>query len=146
MPSIAPIVKMIGIPSARTSILVDVLFQFHRPPMMLSQEECYSLLCGICDKIYYNKARYCAPEWQARWAYWVFQELNTRRISDAGEVFTVEFFKLAMYKGDVQLRDDVCECHQRIYRRKDGFEVWTAGVREGLVNQLKALDPLDAIA
>ncbi|KAG8742048.1 hypothetical protein FRC10_002074 [Ceratobasidium sp. 414] len=145
MPSIAPVVKMVGMPSARTSILIDVLFQFHRQPMVLSQQECFEFLCLICDKIYYNKARYGAPEWQARWAHWVFQELNTREISDAGEVFTVEFFKLAMYKGDVQMQGDVCGCHQRIYKHKKYFEAWTAGVREGLVNRLKTLDPLNAI-
>ncbi|KAG9084465.1 hypothetical protein FRC06_004073 [Ceratobasidium sp. 370] len=146
MPSIAPVVKMIGMPSARTSILIDVLFQFHRPPMMLSQKECFEFLCEACDKIYYNKARYCAPEWQARWAYWAFQELNSRKISDAGEVFTVEFFKLAMYKGDVQAQGDICVCDERIYEYKGYFEVWTAGVRESLVDRLKALDPLDAVA
>ncbi|KAG8796503.1 hypothetical protein FRC12_021136 [Ceratobasidium sp. 428] len=36
MPSINPVVKMIGTPLARTSILIDVLFQFHWQPMVLS--------------------------------------------------------------------------------------------------------------
>ncbi|KAG8686885.1 hypothetical protein FRC09_013861 [Ceratobasidium sp. 395] len=146
MPSIAPVVKMIGMPSARTSILIDVLFQFHRRPMMLYQEDCYNFLCDKCDNIYFKKARYGAPEWQARWAHWVFQELNTRRISDCSEIFTVEFFKLAMNKGDVPIPKNLCQCHTMIYGRKTTFETWTGGVREALVSRLKALEPLESIA
>ncbi|KAG9124975.1 hypothetical protein FRC07_009497 [Ceratobasidium sp. 392] len=44
MPSIAPVVKMIGMPSARTTILTDVLFQFHQPPMANLQEVCFKIL------------------------------------------------------------------------------------------------------
>ncbi|KAG9124978.1 hypothetical protein FRC07_009500 [Ceratobasidium sp. 392] len=146
MPSIAPVVKMIGVPSARTLILVEVLFEFHKKPMLLSQPECFQFLCGKCDKKYFDKAQYGAPEWQARWAYWVFQELKSRSISESDKVFTLEFFKGAMYKGEISLQGDVCGCHVRIYNFKRHFETWTAGVREYLVMRLKALDPLDALA
>ncbi|KAG8742047.1 hypothetical protein FRC10_002073 [Ceratobasidium sp. 414] len=148
MPSVAPVVKMIGMPSARTTILIEVLFQFHQRPMALFQDICFKILCDKCDKIYYKQARYGTPEWQGRWAYWVFQELNTRekKISDSDDVFTLEFFKLAMYKGAVSLPKSDCGCINLIYERRHEFEIWTAGVRECLVNRSKSLDPLEAVA
>ncbi|KAG8793144.1 hypothetical protein FRC12_003780 [Ceratobasidium sp. 428] len=146
MPSIAPVVKMVGMPSARTSILIGVLFQFHRAPMIMSPEGGFKILCSNCDEVYFNKARYGAPEWQARWACWVFRELNARSLSDCSEVFKVEFLKLAMHKGDVPIPDNICKCHYRMYENKRWFETWTAGVRETLATRLEALEPLDAIA
>ncbi|KAG9084467.1 hypothetical protein FRC06_004075, partial [Ceratobasidium sp. 370] len=108
MPSVAaPVVKMIGVPSARVAILIDVLFQFHRRPMALVGVDCDRFMCTTCDKIYLNCARYGAPEWQARWAHWVFQELKTRPISQCDELFTAEFLGLAMYRGDVQLPNNI---------------------------------------
>ncbi|KAG9124979.1 hypothetical protein FRC07_009501, partial [Ceratobasidium sp. 392] len=144
-PSIARLVKAIGLPSARTSILIEVLFYFHQKPMLLTQHEAYMFLCTKCDKIYHNKARYGAPEWQARWAHWAFQELRTRNISEAGEIFKVEFFKIAMDKGVVPLQDDICGCHTRIYDCKREFEAWTATIREALVDRLKPLEALKSL-
>ncbi|KAG8687668.1 hypothetical protein FRC09_013356 [Ceratobasidium sp. 395] len=68
-PMTAPAVKMVGVSSARTAILVEVLFQFHRQPMTLAGNACNRLMCHSCDNIYLNRSRYGAPEWQARWAH-----------------------------------------------------------------------------
>ncbi|KAG8701545.1 hypothetical protein FRC09_005296 [Ceratobasidium sp. 395] len=145
MPSIGPIVKMIGIPSARVTILNSVLFQFHQRPMALVADS-KNFLCTTCQDQYLNRSRYAAPEWQARWAHWVFKELETRPIAQCDDVFTVEFLKLAMCKGTVPLSSNICGCHTKIYSHKYYFEKWTAEVRECLVNRLKTLDPLDGIS
>ncbi|KAG9084466.1 hypothetical protein FRC06_004074 [Ceratobasidium sp. 370] len=145
MPSIAPIVKMIGVPSARAAILNSVLFQFYQRPMALVTESKH-FLCSTCQDQYLNRSRYSAPEWQARWAHWVFKELETRPIAQCDEVFTIEFLKLAMCKGAVPVSSNICGCHTKIYSHKHYFEKWTAEVRECLVNRLKSLDPLGAVA
>ncbi|KAG9124976.1 hypothetical protein FRC07_009498 [Ceratobasidium sp. 392] len=147
VPSISPFVKMIGIPSARTSILISVLFRFHERPMSLFQyQPAGALLCSSCFATYYNSVRYSPPEWQARWANWVFQELNTRDISDAGDVFTLESFKVAVCKGEVPFPEDSCSCHIQIPSYKGQFEAWAAEVRRCLISRLKTLKPLDGLA
>ncbi|KAG9124977.1 hypothetical protein FRC07_009499 [Ceratobasidium sp. 392] len=113
IPAIAPIVKMIGTPCARASILIDVLF---RP-----------------------------PEWQIRWAYWVFQELNTRKISKCDEVFTIRFWIVTMHKGEIPVPGSPCDCYNHIPRYPSQFESWTSTVRESLVDRLKSLEPLGTV-
>ncbi|KAG9094245.1 hypothetical protein FS749_012831 [Ceratobasidium sp. UAMH 11750] len=146
-PIVAPVVKMIGVPSARIVILIDVLFQFHRQPMALMGDNCNHFMCSVCDKVYLDCARYGAPEWQARWAHWVFQELKTRPISRCDDLFTAEFLVLAMNRGDVELPSKTCGCHNRIRdsRFKPYFEIWAAGVRACLIDRLTCLDQFNEI-
>ncbi|QRV78185.1 The BTB (BR-C, ttk and bab)/POZ (Pox virus and Zinc finger) domain [Ceratobasidium sp. AG-Ba] len=145
MPPIAPIVKMIGLPSARAAILNNVLFQFHQRPMALT-DDAKHFLCSTCQDHYLDRSRYSAPEWQTRWAHWAFKELEYRPIEKCAEVFTVEFLKLAMCKGSVPVPGDVCNCDSEIYSHKYYFEKWASRVRECLMDQLKALDSLDSVA
>jgi hypothetical protein len=146
IPSISPIVKAIGVPSARTTILVNVLFQFHLPPMALAGDHCYSMLCGSCDKIYVNRRRYGAPEWQARWAYWVFQELKDRPIDQSADIFTVDFFKLAIFKGSFPMPSGSCNCHTCLFNHKAYFEEWSGGVHKHLLRVLGPVGKLESIA
>jgi hypothetical protein len=73
IPSSFLVIQLVGIPSARNAILVEVLFRFHLAPMVSSY-----LLCQLCKAKRKPSSEFSPPEWKFRWAHWVYEELKTR--------------------------------------------------------------------
>lgn len=141
LPSLVPFVQMIGVPSARTLILFDVLFSFHKQPMLIPADAYF--LCLQCQPIYQNVRRYSPPEWLARWSHYVFEGLNKRPISECGEMFEAEFIYWASAQNKLPMPNKpVCACLAAIIQYKGYFNSWANGVRTHLVGRLAELKRL----
>ncbi|KAB5592141.1 hypothetical protein CTheo_4406 [Ceratobasidium theobromae] len=150
IPAATPWIKLIGTQAAKQNILVDVLFSFHQEPMRLSTSQSYhALLCAPCKDIHSSGIRHSPPEWQARWAYWVSKELQTRTQDNWDECFTVPFLYSTAHRGaDIPIRAGLknnCTCLDVIYQAQSTFLKWTCGVHDVLKARLGELDKLSAL-
>lgn len=151
IPSTLPLIKLIGVPSARTLILADVLLSFHKDPMRLNDDNCRWDLCHFCFDMYFDKERYSAYEWQARWAYAVFVEIKGLPVREWDPFFKIGFFNTALHRnGGVPIKINAasygdCGCIDEINGHPDLFEEWASTVHEHLKTRLRSLDQLEQL-
>lgn len=146
-PSAAALLKLIAIPAVTTQILADVLFSFHKAPMRLFGDEAKYILCGYCQRVYHNVCRHSPPEWQARWAYWVFSDIKDLPVEKWDEFFQISFFNSAFYRSGVRaiptgLGGNDCICFGMITQNAYYFEKWASTIHQHLKSRMSNLDKL----
>ncbi|KAF8596542.1 hypothetical protein BDV93DRAFT_480150 [Ceratobasidium sp. AG-I] len=143
VPSSTAFIQMIGVPSARTSILVDVLFNFHKAPIVSTTYPLSNFICPKCRPTYQSVRRRSPPEWLARWSYHVFEGLSRRPISESAEMFNVDFVSYAIGRDGIPMPAiSACECLTHIANNKSYFNAWAEQVRIHLVTRLAELEQL----
>ncbi|KAF8596540.1 hypothetical protein BDV93DRAFT_563169 [Ceratobasidium sp. AG-I] len=147
IPAAAPVVQIIGSQSARTTIMSNILFNYHVAPMALMGETCAKLICSKCAPTYLNRRRRSPPEWLARWSHSVFEELLKRPPSlPWTEVFTVGFLNLALYRDRLEpIPDHECSCPTSIGRHRADFETWARRISQCLASRLQEVERLELI-
>ncbi|KAG8690064.1 hypothetical protein FRC11_014086 [Ceratobasidium sp. 423] len=153
-PATAALVKLTGIPLVKTRVLVDVLFHFERSPMKLNGN-IDALVCVNCREAFRNYSRQSPPEWQARWALWMFDEIKDRPISEwepffspsnTRRAFCQSHLSLTMYSYKKLLEYRTCTCLDVIGApaNASALQVWVKGVYERLTSQLALVAELEA--
>ncbi|KDN40283.1 hypothetical protein RSAG8_08193, partial [Rhizoctonia solani AG-8 WAC10335] len=153
-PSTAELVKLTGVPLVKTRVLVDVLFHFERSPMKL-HSNIDALVCVNCRGAFRNYSRQSSPEWQARWALWIFDEIKDRPISEweplfnplnARKAFCQSHLSLTTYSYAKGLEYRTCTCLDVIGSSTNAtaLQSWVNGVYEHLVSRLAPIAELEA--
>lgn len=148
IPSAVPAIRLIVPQSIQAITLAEVLFSFHKYPMNLNNGNC-QWRCGFC--INSGPGGYSPPEWQARWAHIVYNELKGRSVQEWGPFFKYEFYNTAMYRaGKFPIPSGSqghCACPEIL--KRDGypplFEKWATTVYEHLKERLQSLDKLEEL-
>ncbi|KAG8710265.1 hypothetical protein FRC11_004695 [Ceratobasidium sp. 423] len=133
IPATKSLVKLTGIPLVKTRILMEVLFCFERAPMTLyngGSNLINALACVHCISIYKNINRQSPPEWQMRWARWIFEEIKDRQIAEWKDYFSHSNFN-RYYDTVVQ-----CVCINKVNGSAEEFQSWANGVYEHLKYRL----------
>ncbi|QRW04548.1 The BTB (BR-C, ttk and bab)/POZ (Pox virus and Zinc finger) domain [Ceratobasidium sp. AG-Ba] len=145
IPSSAHVLKLVGLPSARMAILVDVLFRYNQSPMLFESSDDYYRKCTDCTSKPSGAGHSTPAEWQTCWAFWAFQELSNRSISECKSVFTRDFLRNAIYKGPNPIPKAACGCQDMLFAPNSYFDSWAKLVHNTLVDRLKNLDKFGSI-
>ncbi|KAH7325325.1 hypothetical protein B0J17DRAFT_681864 [Rhizoctonia solani] len=152
-PAITALVKLAGIPLVKTRVLVDVLLHFERVPMSLGNN-INALVCPTCRETFRNCVRQSPPEWQARWAHWIFDELKDRPISDWKPLFAPLNTSRAFYQTDLtpvvysyktSSDNKVCTCLGVIGDNANAtaLQNWVTGVYNHLTSRLSFIAEME---
>ncbi|CAE6510198.1 unnamed protein product [Rhizoctonia solani] len=152
-PATAQLVKLTGIPLVKTRILVDILFRFERAPMKLKNVD--ALVCPNCRGAYRNYVRQSSPEWQARWALWMFDELKDRPVSEwesyfgalnIRKAFRQPHLSLDVYLYTKGLEYRTCTCIEVIGSSANtaALKSWLGRVHKHLITLLAPVAELEA--
>ncbi|CEL56008.1 hypothetical protein RSOLAG1IB_02022 [Rhizoctonia solani AG-1 IB] len=152
-PATSALVKLVGIPAVKTRVLAEVLFHFEHAPMHIDNYNIESLICAPCRGAYRSCARQGAPEWQTRWARWIFDRTKDSPISTWEKLFDHSMIGTAFYqphlavnfyayKNGEHFRD--CTCFTLILGTPSPFRAWATGVYEHLKTKLEVLADLEA--
>jgi hypothetical protein len=144
-PATSALVKLVGILAVKTRVLAEVLFQFEHAPMHLDNSNIESLACAACRDPYKGCVRQGAPEWQIRWARWIFDRtkatpMNTWKTLFNHSMVSTAFYQphLAVafhaYKSGADSRD--CTCITQILGAPSQFQGWATGIHEHLKMKL----------
>ncbi|CAE6465421.1 unnamed protein product [Rhizoctonia solani] len=155
IPATAELVKLTGIPLVKTRALIDVLLHFERPPMALYKnvDLIRALLCIHCQGIYIRAKRQSAPEWQARWAHWVFEQVQNRPFAEWKPYFSHSNFNQSFYQSDLPAKFcsyeffntvPTCECADMVNRSTAKFQGWADNVYACLKSRLSFVAELEA--
>ncbi|CAE7229446.1 unnamed protein product [Rhizoctonia solani] len=152
--SMTTLVKFAGIPLAKTRVLMDVLFHFERSPMTLygNSDLINALLCRHCKGIYRRAKRQSAPEWQSRWAHWIFEQVKDRPFTEWKSYFSHSNFNRSFYQPNLPANFcsyefcnhvPTCECANMINHSAAKFQSWADGVYSCLKSQLAFVAELE---
>ncbi|CAE6472109.1 unnamed protein product [Rhizoctonia solani] len=154
MPATTTLVKLAGIPLIKISALIDILFHFERVPMALYNSDLVNtLLCRHCRGIYRRARRQSAPEWQARWAHWIFEQVKNRPFAEWKQYFGHSNFNRSFYRHDLPANFcsyefcnavPTCECADVVNRSEAKFQRWADEVYVYLKSQLSLIEELEA--
>ncbi|CAE6476518.1 unnamed protein product [Rhizoctonia solani] len=153
-PATAELVKLTGIPLVKTRVLVDTLFHFERSPMKLCNH-IDALVCTNCREAFRNYSRQSPPEWQARWALWIFDEIKDRPISEwephfspsnTRRAFCQSHLSLTTYTYRKGLEYRTCTCLDAISNptNETALQNWVDGVYKHLISRLALVKELEA--
>ncbi|KAL5634372.1 hypothetical protein ACGC1H_002438 [Rhizoctonia solani] len=142
-PASIPWIMLIGLPSVRNKIISTVLFSYHEEPMKLSN---CSFLCPECI-VYQAGKNYGAPEWQARWAHGLLEELTQRPMNDWEPLFRVSFLSEAIFRRGAPLsRTFDCTCLERCEaKHRNTFTSWASKIHQCLTTRLADLEKLEKL-
>ncbi|KAG8690062.1 hypothetical protein FRC11_014084 [Ceratobasidium sp. 423] len=152
-PATASLVKLTGIPLIKTRVLVDVLFHFERPPMSLNNN-IEAFICQNCRGSFRGYSRQSPPEWQARWAHWIYEKIKDRPISEWKEIFNPlnisrafshSHLSLNIYSYASNSDNKPCTCLNVISDRTNATAVqtWVNGVYEHLKSRFSVIAELE---
>ncbi|EUC62789.1 BTB domain protein, putative [Rhizoctonia solani AG-3 Rhs1AP] len=152
-PEAIPWIIIIGIPSVKSKVISDVLFNYNKYPMKPPKK-----LCNVCrkDRAYGYLDRnspdthYSPPEWLARWAHGLFKTLKIRPREDWKACFDVGFlFKAVGRYGGTPIRsmNGNCTCLDSFSRREGAraFLRWSEDVYDCLAARLVGLRELEGL-
>ncbi|KEP46265.1 BTB/POZ domain protein [Rhizoctonia solani 123E] len=153
-PATAELVKLTGVPLVKTRVLVDVLFHSERAPMKLDKN-IDVLACVNCRGAFRNYSRQSSPEWQARWALWIFDEIKDKPISEWESLFSpsnvLKAFSQShlsrnVYSYTKGLEYRTCTCLDVIENSTNAtaLQSWVNGVYEHLMSRLAPVAELEA--
>ncbi|KAL5634367.1 hypothetical protein ACGC1H_002433 [Rhizoctonia solani] len=155
-PSTAALVKLTGIPLVKTRVLTDVLFHFERSPMTIYNNGAPfvdALACGNCKEMFRNFRRQSPPEWQFRWAHWIYDEIKDRPITEWKGYFNHTNVYRSFYQPDLQPTFcayrycDIapeCVCITVVTGSATQFQQWANGVFEHLISRLSVIAELES--
>lgn len=154
-PATAALVKLTGIPLVKTRVLMDVLFHFERSPMSLASNHIDAFICSNCRGSFKGYTRQSPPEWQARWAHWIFGEISGRPISEWKQFFTPSSMSRAFSHSQLSMTlysyvsnsdSRVCTCLNLISDRTNAttHQTWLSGVYEHLKSRFSGISELEA--
>ncbi|KAL5634370.1 hypothetical protein ACGC1H_002436 [Rhizoctonia solani] len=127
-PESIPWIIIIGIPSVKSKVIADVLFNYSEYPMTPPRQT-----CELCREGRADSTRYSPPEWQARWAHAVSAELLKRPIQDCKSLFDLPFLcQTAFHHGSEPIRvgRGTCNCLVKLSRKPSCYYIDANGVVE----------------
>ncbi|KAH7325317.1 hypothetical protein B0J17DRAFT_633038 [Rhizoctonia solani] len=140
-------IKLIAVPLIRNEILSDVLLNFYEPPMRLAGSPFTRALCQVCSESHHYGAHNSPPEWQARWARAVVEELKRRPIDEWQRYFGTSYLYEAVSRYDTPIhtpRGD-CTCVEKVKFYEYEFLGWSSHVLRNLESRLDCLKVLEAL-
>ncbi|KAG8690061.1 hypothetical protein FRC11_014083 [Ceratobasidium sp. 423] len=152
-PATAALAKLIGIPAVKARVLTEVLFQFGRSPMHMNGGNLDSLVCGYCREPYRDFIRQSPPEWQSRWAHWIFEEIKERPIAEWKGYFNHSNFNRSFYQPHLSATfhaykhdksSPTCGCVGKVAGHAAQFQPWADAVYEQLKSRLTVIAELEA--
>ncbi|KDN40284.1 hypothetical protein RSAG8_08194, partial [Rhizoctonia solani AG-8 WAC10335] len=159
-PATAVLIKLTGIPLVKTRVLMEVLFHFERPPMTVYSPGsglADALVCSNCRETYRGYSRQSPPEWLARWAHWIFEEIKDRPIADWKGFFDHSNLVRAFYRPHLSLsvlaykygvESRICGCVTQILSlgstAATAFQTWAMGIYDHLESRLSIVVQLEA--
>ncbi|CAE6406007.1 unnamed protein product [Rhizoctonia solani] len=159
-PEAIPWIVVIGIPSVKSKVISEVLFNYSEHPMLPPD------LCKTCNaQRAHQNGRHSPPEWQARWSHAVSAELLKRPIEDCKTFFDLPFLcQVAFGSGGtpIWVGSGVCACLEKLAgapvayndldtgdrvfpREPDCFSHWSYKVYNHLCDRLKRIEDLDKL-
>ncbi|CCO33900.1 hypothetical protein BN14_07987 [Rhizoctonia solani AG-1 IB] len=146
-PSSIPWIKLIAIPLIRSEIISDVLLNFHEAPMRLSGSSCANALCELCSESHHYGSHNSPPEWQARWARGVLQELKKRPMNEWERYFGIAYLYEAVSQHGMPIRTPRgdCTCVEKVKFYEYEFLGWSSHVLRSLRSRLECLKKLEAL-
>ncbi|EUC62791.1 BTB/POZ domain protein [Rhizoctonia solani AG-3 Rhs1AP] len=155
-PSTAALVKLTGIPLVKTRVLTEVLFHFEHAPMTIYNDGAPfldALACVHCRETFRNFRRQSPPEWQFRWAHWIYDEIKDRPISEWKGYFSHTNVCRSFYQPHLQptfcayrycnIAPD-CVCISVITDSATQFQKWANGIFEHLISRLSVIAELES--
>jgi hypothetical protein len=145
-PATAALLSLVGIPLIKTRVLTEALFRFNCSPMIIT-ENLNSMMCSLCRAAFTNSAGRHQPEWQTRWASWIFDNIKSRPISDWKDFFNQSNIHKAFYQphlssqvlfyNDSGVGRGACTCMSLLLGPPHGtFRTWADGVYKNLESRL----------
>ncbi|KDN40281.1 hypothetical protein RSAG8_08191, partial [Rhizoctonia solani AG-8 WAC10335] len=155
-PATTALVKFTGIPLVKTRVLIEVLFHFEHSPMTIYNDGApfvEALTCGYCRETFRNIRRQSPPEWQFRWAHWIYDEIKDRPIAEWEGYFSHSNVHRSFYQPHLQptycayRHGDLaqqCLCIYVVANAATQFQQWADGVFEHLKSRLSVIAELEA--
>ncbi|CAE6398872.1 unnamed protein product [Rhizoctonia solani] len=140
-------IKLLAVPLIRNEIISDVMLNFHEPPMRLAGSSFTRALCHICSESHHYGAHHSPPEWQARWARMVLEELKRRPIDEWQHYFGMSYLYEAVSRYDTPIRTPHgdCTCIEKVKFYEYEFLGWSSHVLRCLKSRLESLKVLEAL-
>ncbi|KAG8749287.1 hypothetical protein FRC11_011467 [Ceratobasidium sp. 423] len=146
-PASVPWIKLLAIPLIRNGIISDVLLNFYDPPMRLAGSSFATALCQSCSESHHYGAHNSPPEWQARWARGVLEELKARPMGEWDPYFGTSYLYEAVSRYNMPIhtpRGD-CTCVEKVKFYEYEFLGWSSHVLRCLRSRLECLKQLEAL-
>ncbi|CAE6466023.1 unnamed protein product [Rhizoctonia solani] len=146
-PSSIPWIKLLAIPLIRNEIISDVLLNFHGTPMRLSGSSFARALCEFCSESHHYGAHSSPPEWQARWARGVLEELKKQPMNAWERYFGTAYLHEAVSRYGMPIRTPRgdCTCVEKVKYYEYEFIGWSSHVLRSLQSRLECLKELEAL-
>ncbi|KAF8692067.1 Broad-Complex, Tramtrack and Bric a brac, partial [Rhizoctonia solani] len=146
-PDSIPWIKLLAIPLIRNGIISDVLLNFYEAPMRLAGSSFTRALCESCSESHHYGAHNSPPEWQARWARGVTEELKKKPANEWERYFGTEYLLEAVSQYDMPIRTPRgdCTCVEKVKFYEYEFLGWSSHVLRSLQSRLECLKKLEAL-
>ncbi|KAH7325320.1 hypothetical protein B0J17DRAFT_681860 [Rhizoctonia solani] len=156
-PTSAALVELNGIYLVKMKVLVEVLFQFEGAPMTIASDK-RSLICSVCQIAMKTSSWPAPPQWQVRWARWIFGCISQRPIAiwegffDHSHVHTAFYQQFPLspptYYSQTKGFDSTtlhCSCISvvQLPGTRAAFQSWANGVYEHLRSRLAFIAELE---
>ncbi|KAF8755092.1 hypothetical protein RHS01_05366 [Rhizoctonia solani] len=147
-PDSIPWIKLLAIPLIRNEIISDVLLNFYEAPMRLAGSSFTRALCESCSESHHYGAHNSPPEWQARWARGVTEELKKKPANEWERYFGTEYLLEAVSRYDMPIRTPRgdCTCVEKVKFYEYEFLGWSSHVLRSLQSRLECLKKLEALS
>ncbi|KAL5634373.1 hypothetical protein ACGC1H_002439 [Rhizoctonia solani] len=147
IPAAIPWIKLLAVPLIRNEIISDVLLNFYEPPMRLAGSSFTRALCQVCSESHHYGAHNSPPEWQARWARGVLEELKKRPVDEWGRYFGTSYLHEAVSQYDMPIRTPRgdCTCVDKVKFYEYEFLGWSSHVLCCLKSRLESIKTLEAL-